>query len=291
MSRGAQEILEFDKLRELLRLRTTCAPGRRAVEELRFLRDAVALQAQFALIREARERLRGGNELGFGGLADPETWLAKIEGPGVALEAGELLQAASLLQTCGWLRLQFREEAAKFPLLNAQAEDVADFREALAAIRRCLLPNGEIADDASPALRRIRVSVAQTRDSIQKSLRQILRSRNAEAGEDYVTLRNDRFVIPVRAENRRSTPGLVHGASATGQTIFLEPFETVESNNQLVQLAADEAIEILRILRELTVKLQTSRAELIAAAETIALLDGIFARGRCFRRNRARPRT
>ena len=69
----------------------------------------------------------------------------------------------------------------------------------------------------------------QTRDAIQKTLKQILRSRNAEAGEDYVTLRNERFVIPVRAENRRSVPGVVHGASATGQTIFLEPLETVET--------------------------------------------------------------
>jgi len=77
MSRSTQEVLEFDKLRELLRLRTTCVPGRRAVEALDFLQDAAVLQSQFALIREAREWLRGGNELGFGGLADPELWLEK----------------------------------------------------------------------------------------------------------------------------------------------------------------------------------------------------------------------
>ena len=123
-----------------------------------------------------------------------------------------------------------------------RASSLADFRDALAAIRRCVLPNKEISDDASPALRRIRASIAQTRDSIQRALKQILRSRNADAGEDYVTLRNDRFVIPVRAENRRSVPGIVHGTSGTGQTVFLEPFETVETNNQLVQLAEEEGI-------------------------------------------------
>ncbi|HEY6388228.1 MAG TPA: Smr/MutS family protein, partial [Candidatus Acidoferrum sp.] len=106
------------------------------------------------------------------------------------------------------------------------------------------------------------------------------RSRNAGAGEDYVTLRNERFVIPVRAENRRSVPGVMHGASATGQTAFLEPFETVETNNQLVQLAEDEAAEIIRILRELTERLQMVGPPLLDAAETIAELDGIFARGR-----------
>ncbi|MGC1417816.1 MAG: endonuclease MutS2 [Candidatus Acidiferrum sp.] len=280
MSRTAQDVLEFDKLCELLRLRTTCAPGRRAVDALEFGTDRGALEAAFALIREAREWLRGGGELGFGGLADPQAWIEKIEGPGVVLEPKELLDAASLLETAGWLRVQFREEAAKFPLLAARAASLGDFRDALTAIRRCVLPNGEISDDASPALRRIRASIMQTRESIQKTLKQILRSRNAEAGEDYVTLRNERFVIPVRAESRRSVPGIVHGASGTGQTIFLEPLETVEANNELTQLAEDEAAEILRILHGLTERLQLVRGALVDAAETIAELDGIFARAR-----------
>src|SRR5216683_472099 len=201
MSRTAQDLLEFDKLRELLRLRTTSAPGRRAVNGLEPGMDRAAL------------------------------------------ESGEFLDAASLLETAGWLRQQFREEAVKFPLLAARAAAISDFRDVHAAIRRCVLPNGEISDDASAALRRIRANITETRDTIQKSLKQILRARNAEAGEDYVTLRNDRFVIPVRAENRRTIPGVAHGASATGQTVFMEPFETVEANNQLVQLAEDEAAE------------------------------------------------
>lgn len=280
MSRSAEDLLEFDKLRDLLRLRTTCAPGRRAVESLGFGRDRAVLESDFARIREAREWMRAGRELGFGSLADPEGWLAKIQGPGAVLEAKELLNAASLLETAGWLREQFREDAAKFPLLAARAAAAADFRDTLAAIRRCILPNGEIADDASPALRRIRASIVQTRDSIQKALKQLLRARHAEAGEDYVTLRNDRFVIPVRAEHRRGIPGVVHGASATGQTVFLEPLETVEANNQLVQLAEDETAEILRILRELTLRLQSIRPALLAAAATIADLDSIFARAR-----------
>ena len=280
MARSAQDTLEFANLRDLLRGKTTCAPGRRAIEALQFGRDRERLKAEFARIREAREWLRQGRELGFGALADPEEWLSLIEGPGAVLEARQLLDAASLLETAGWLRQQFREDAAQFPLLAARAASVGDFRDALAAIRRSILPNGEISDDASPALRRIRASAIETRDSIEKSLRQILRSRNAAAGEDYVTLRNERFVIPVRAENRRSVPGVVHGASGTGQTVFVEPFETVEANNQLVQLSEEEAAEILRILSELTARLQAVRAPLMAAAETIAELDSVFARGR-----------
>jgi DNA mismatch repair protein MutS2 len=280
MSRTAQDVLEFDKLRELLRLKTTCAPGRRAVNALDPGMERAPLESAFALIREAGEWLRAGRELGFGALADPQGWLERIEGPGMALEPGEFLDAASLLETAGWLRQQFREEAVKFPLLAARAASVGDFRDVQAAIRRCLLPNGEISDAASATLRRIRASISETRETIQKNLKQILRARNAEAGEDYVTLRNDRFVIPVRAEQRRSLPGVIHGASATGQTVFMEPFETVEANNQLVQLAEDEAAEIVRILRELTEKLQTIRGPLLAATGTIAELDSVFARAR-----------
>src|SRR5437764_164131 len=280
MARTAEEVLEFDKLRELLLLRTTCAPGRRAVDALEPGTNRAALESAFALIREAREWLRAGHELGFGALADPQSWLDRIECPGAVLEPGELLDAASLLETSSWLRQQFREEAARFPLLAARAASISDFREVHAAIRRCLLPNGEISDDASTALGRIRTSITQTREAIQKTLKQILRARNAEAGEDYVTLRNERFVIPVRAENRRSVQGVAHGASATGQTVFMEPFETVEANNQLVQLAEEEAAEIARILRELTERLQAIRGPLQAAAAAIAELDGVFARAR-----------
>ncbi|MGB2901187.1 MAG: Smr/MutS family protein [Candidatus Acidiferrum sp.] len=280
MSRTAQDVLEFDKLRELLRLRTTCAPGQRAVKALEPGTNRAALESAFALIREAREWLRTGRELGFGALADPQGWLERIEGAGAALEPAEFRDAASLLETTGWLRLQFREEATKFPLLAERAASLGDFREVHAAFRRCVLPNGEISDDASAALRRIRASIKQTRDSIQKTLKQILRARNAEPGEDYVTLRNERFVIPVRAEQRRSVQGVVHGASGTGQTVFMEPFETVEPNNQLVQLGEDEAAEIVRILRELTEKLQVIRGPLLAAVETLAELDSAFARAR-----------
>jgi DNA mismatch repair protein MutS2 len=280
MSRTALDVLEFDKLLELLRQRTTCAPGRRFVDGLQPGMDRTATTAAFALIREAREWLRAARELGFGGLADPQNWLERIEGPGMVLESREFLDAATLLETAGWLRQQFREEDTKFPLLAASAAALSEFKDLLAVIRRSVLPNGEISDDASPALRRIRASVTQTRDAIQKTLKHILRTKNAEAGEDYVTLRNDRFVIPLRAENRRSVPGVVHGASATGQTIFMEPLETVETNNQLVQLREDEAAEIVRILRELTERLQRVREPLLLASETIAELDSIFARAR-----------
>jgi DNA mismatch repair protein MutS2 len=122
--------------------------------------------------------------------------------------------------------------------------------------------------------------MGQTRETIQKTLERMLRARGGDAGEDYVTLRNDRFVIPVRAAERRQVQGVVHAASATGQTVFVEPFETVEHNNRLVQLSEDETAEIARILTELTERLRGNLGPLQFAVETIADLDSVLARAR-----------
>ena len=142
------------------------------------------------------------------------------------------------------------------------------------------MPNGEINDHASHELARIRGAQVQARETVQHTLEKILRARGEEAGQDYVTLRNDRFVIPVRAADRRSVPGVVHGASATGQTVFVEPLEALEWNNRLVQLSEDEAAEIARILAQLTDRLRIERGPLEAAAAAIAEIDSVFARAR-----------
>jgi DNA mismatch repair protein MutS2 len=280
MARSAEEALEFDRLLLLLRGSTTCEPGRRRIAALTPLRDRTALEESFALIREAMEWLRGGAEMGFGALADPHAWLAKLGVPGSVLSPHELLDAVSLAETCAWLRQALAADREKFPLLAERGRLLGDFRALAQAIRRAVLPNGDISDDASPGLKRIRASMARTRETLQRRLKAILESRGAAAGEDYFTLRNDRFVIPVRAADRRSVPGVVHGASATGQTVFIEPLETLDLNNQLVQLAEDEAAEIARILSELTGRLREAHAPLEAAADGIALVDSVFARAR-----------
>ena len=292
MSRTAEDILEFDRLRELLRRQTTCAPGRRAVDALAFSTGRAALDAVFALIAEAIAYRQEGSELGFGSVADPEPWLAELESLAAVLTPAMLLAAASLADTVAFLRESFRASSGsssrdgirnpseKFPLLTARAGAVADLLPLAVAIRRAVLPNGEISDDAAPELKRIRANMGRTRETIQKTLERILRSRGGEAGEDYVTLRNERFVIPVRAAERRQVQGVVHAASATGQTVFVEPLETIELNNKIVQLSEDEASEIARILVELTERLRGNLGPLRFGVETIAELDSVFARAR-----------
>lgn len=280
MSRSAEQLLEFDRLKDIVSRYTTCAPGRRSTLALLVQQDSVALDVEFALVREAVAYLRAGSELGFGSLPDPDPWLARLIVPGSILVTGELLDVASLMDTAHAVRQTFKEDAAKYPRLSERAAALVDFRHLSTAIRRAILPNGKISDDASLQLKRIRENMEDARGKIHKSLEKILHARGQSTGEDYVTLRNDRFVIPVRAADRRTVPGVVHSASATGQTVFVEPLEAIDLNNRLVQLGEDELVEIARILEELTERVRLERGSLEAAAARVAHLDSIFARAR-----------
>ena len=170
------------------------------IEALAPQQDVVALDAEFILVS------RGGwifartvSELGFGAFADPEQWLARLAVPASVLSVAEFLDASSLLEIASSVRQLFKADAAKYPQLAGRAAKLGDFRHLATAIRRAILPNGEISDDASPQLRRIRVGIGQRRVTIGRSLERILRGRGETsgepAGEDYVTLRNDRFVF------------------------------------------------------------------------------------------------
>ena len=280
MSRPAEELLEFDRLKDIVSRSTTCVPGRRAIQALEPQQDVAALETEFGLIRETIAYLRVGSELGFGSLADPDAWLARMGMPGSVLVSQELLDVASLAENADAVRQTFKGEVAKYPGLAERAAALADLGSLLTAIRRAVVPNGEISDDASPQLKRIRANKIQGRTTIQRSLEKILRARGEPAGGDYVTLRNDRFVIPVRAGDRRGVPGVVHAASATGKTIFVEPLEAIDLNNRLVQLDEDETAEIARILEVLTERVRAERGPLEAAATSIAHLDSILARAR-----------
>ncbi len=160
MSRHAEQLLEFDKLKEIVSGFTTCAPGRRAILSLNPQLDASALNSEFTLIREAVAYLRPGAEMGFGSLADPEQWLAQLAMPASVLSSADLLDVASLMETANGIRQTFKGEAAKYPRLAEKAAAFADFRHLLTSIRRAILPNGEISDDASPQLRRIRTGIS-----------------------------------------------------------------------------------------------------------------------------------
>ena len=138
--------------------------------------------------------------------------------------------------------------------VRALSDQIADFAEFLRSFRNKIQPDGTLEDRASPELARIRREIEKQRRSIQESLRGYLR-RLAEGGtvqDELVTIRGERFVIPVKVEQKRRVQGVVHGASSSGQTVFVEPLETIEQNNELVRLLEEELAEIHRILLEMT---------------------------------------
>ena len=237
MARPAEELLEFDKLKEIVAGFTTCAPGRRSIEALSPQSDVAPLQAEFALIREAMEYLRGGSELGFGSLADPEGWLPRLSVPASVLSSGDLLEASSLIDAATAVRQTFKERGSQTSATGRTRRGAGRLSPPLdrnpargAAERR----NQRRRFAATAAHSRRHGRGAATNSAFA---RKYFAGRGEPAGEDYVTLRNDRFVIPVRASDRRAVPGVVHGASATGQTVFVEPLESIDLNNRLVQLA------------------------------------------------------
>jgi dsDNA-specific endonuclease/ATPase MutS2 len=213
VSRPAEELLEFDRLKGIVSRSTTCVPGRRAIEALAPQQDAAALEAEFELVREAVVYLRGGFEMGFGSLADSETWLARLAVPGSVLLPAELLDAAILAETADGVRQTFKGEGAKYPRLAERAAALADLRHLSAAIRRAVMPSGEISDDASQQLKRIRASIVQARGTIHRSLEGILRARGAERA-----LRDSCACLGPARRARSGPRGQRHGADDVRRT-------------------------------------------------------------------------
>ncbi|MGD0923489.1 MAG: endonuclease MutS2, partial [Terriglobia bacterium] len=157
---------------------------------------------------------------------------------------------------------------------------LADFRSLVAELDGKILPDGSIDSSASPELARIRRAMEHLRQEVQATLEKLLRrySQDHVLQDTVITIRNDRFVIPIRVEEKRRVPGVVHGASSSGATVYLEPLETLPLNNELVELHDREFAEIQRILAEFSAKLRERRVDLEAATEILSELDLAFAK-------------
>src|SRR5260370_707633 len=159
---------------------------------------------------------------------------------------------------------------------------MGDFTEFLRAFRNKIRPDGMLDDKASPQLASVRREMEKQKRGIQESLRGHL-PRMAGAGaiqEELVTIRGERFVIPVKAEQKRRVQGVVHGASSSGQTVFVEPLETIEQNNELVRLLEDEQAEVRRILLEMTRRIGERAKDIASSLEILAERELQFAKAR-----------
>jgi DNA mismatch repair protein MutS2 len=282
------EALEWGRLLDLVASFTHSRVARAWLLALLPSRDGAWIEQQHDLVAEMRLLLAQGLAPALGGLFDPTLLTDKARIPGALLEPEEIRDLLFLVDniTAWQAMIESPPEAlaARLPGLQAMSQlpEGAQLDSLVKSLRGRLNPDGSLSDDASPDLRRIRREIDRQQKVIEDSLRSTLR-RLAEGGstqDDLITIRGERFVIPVKAEFKRRIPGVVHGASSSGQTVYLEPLETIEQNNELVRLIDEEQAETRRIFLAMTREIGVQSSAIAQGAATLAQLDGLQARGR-----------
>jgi len=286
LAHSSARVLEFDAWRELLRGYTSSPLGQSRIRALAPSTDSAWIAEQQALTTEVREFRRAGGRFDFSGLLDITELIQKSRIAGAALETAEIRDVLLVVDRAAeWREIALHPPAnmrSEFRRLRVLSENVPDFTDFLRTFRNKILPDGTLEDHASPELARIRREIEKQRRVIQESLRGYLR-RLAEDGtvqDELVTIRGERFVIPVKIEQKRRVQGVVHGASSSGQTVFVEPLETIEQNNELVRLLDEEQAEIHRILLEMTRRIGEQAAAILASTEVLSELELQFAKAR-----------
>ncbi|HEY1985940.1 MAG TPA: Smr/MutS family protein [Terracidiphilus sp.] len=279
--------LEWDPLLALVAGFAASPVGRAAILALQPSTEEAWITHQHRLTGEVRLLLEDQVSIPLGGLFDPTQMAAKAQIPGAALEANELQAVARLANDiAAWQSLLQAPPArvvGRLPELGKLSANLTTSLRPLAeSIERKIQPDGSLADDASPELGRIRREQERQQRQIEESLRAALRKLSSDGAtqDDVITIRGDRFVIPVRSELKRRVSGVVHGASSSGQTVYVEPLETIEQNNELVRLLEEEQAEIHRIFVALTRQVGGYAAALVDGARVLALVDSLQARAR-----------
>jgi DNA mismatch repair protein MutS2 len=287
------EVLEFEALRQLVARFLSGPMGRRELDKVRPHTDRDRLAADLAETGEAIEYLRiaarpqparGGAAIrvDFGGLPDTQAAVQKLHIEGASLDPKEIFDLFALLDRAADAKSVLTAAAERFPRLGARAATIGEFRALLQELDGKILPDGTVSDHASVALARLRRDIERQKKAIQESLERFLRAHREEGvlQEEFVTIRNERFVVPIIAGQRRKLDGVIHGTSSSGHTLFVEPLETIDLNNELVRLSEEEAREVHRILREMTDRLRGYSESIRQTLAVMAELELIFAKGK-----------
>src|SRR5438128_5289532 len=279
-------VLEFESLRELLRGYASSPLGQQRTADIAPSNDRNWIENQQQLTTQIREFRRVGGGFDFSGLLEITKLVEKSRIEGTALDTAEIRDVVLVVDRAAeWREIALNPPTAMKVEWNAVATlsgGIADFTDFLRTFRNKIRPDGTLDDRAPQELARIRREVEKQKRLIQESLRSYLR-RLAEGGavqDELITIRGERFVIPVKAEQKRRVQGVVHGASSSGQTVFVEPLETIEQNNELVRLLEDELAEVHRILLEMTGRIGQRAAEIAAAVEVLSEIELQFAKAR-----------
>ncbi len=285
----SSNILEFESLRALIGRFVRSPLGKAELRKIDPGMDREKLEGALADAGEAidylgsvalsRQGARGSAvSLNFDSLPDSITAIQLLRIEGSSLEARQIYDLTQLLDRAGDARSILAVVEGRFPRLAKIVAGIGDFRQLLRDVSGKVLPDGTLADDASVALRRLRRDMERQQKEIHSSLERFLKAHREDGTlqEEFVTIRNERFVVPVVAGQRRKVDGVIHGASGSGHTLFVEPLETIDLNNELVRLTEEELQEIARILFDLTKRLREHAPAIAAAVDIMGRLDLIF---------------
>ncbi|MCK5381299.1 MAG: endonuclease MutS2, partial [Candidatus Latescibacteria bacterium] len=275
------EVLEFDKVREIVSRYTISALGRERVATLAPMDDVRKIREELSRVAEFLDLVSFGDPMPIRGIKDVRSALERCAVEGAMLEPQDFLDLGDTLGVIRKLTAYFASHREKYPLLSRLAKELEGHPEVEAAIGRVVDPGGDVKDSASKALSRIRRDIEARRESLRSELDALLKRLPDQVVRDrLVTLRNGRYVIPIRDSQRGRVEGIVHDQSASGATVFVEPLITLERNNQIRQLELAERREIGRILRELTTQIRSIRESLMAGMRILSELDVLYAKAR-----------
>ena len=278
-----QHLLEFDQVQADLMQLTVSALGQSQIEALTVSADFDRIETWLAEVSELKEIRAVHGALPLGGMCDIRAALARARVEGEILAPLELRQIYDTLRA-GKATREFigAIESPHYPRIQAKVAQIAFLQPVEAAIRQAIDEEGEILDGASPKLKHIRKELRHTREKIQTWLQHFLQRAESQSiiQDQVITSRHERYVIPVKASSRGKVRGIVHDQSASGMTVFIEPLETVELNNRIASLEAEEKQEIRRILLELTALVRAHRPVIQETIAILGELDFINAKAR-----------
>lgn len=279
MNDQAFNILEYDQLRNLLHRGAQTSMGRERIVALVPLDDLTMLRSALEAVAECVQLRKRGVSWSFSELSDPGEAIARLRVEGTALDASTILELSRLCSQALSARASIIAERDECPVLSEVVGGLPrELNSLVARIANKILPSGELDDRASPELARIRHEITRLRSSITRSLESLMRRSEEAVQDELVTIRNDRFVIPVKSDHQGRIKGVAHGYSSSGATAFVEPLETIDANNELQSLREMEAQEIARILFGLTEELRQELPTIEMAARAVAELDFINAK-------------
>ena len=284
MNEHTAKVLDYDLIRDELRTYTVTPMGETLAQQLQPHTDTALLDIQLRETSEMTALLAADDDLPLAPVADLHLHVEAAQLAGYYLEGQQFLEVADCLEVLQKLRRFARHNAQRLPLLARRLASLADFSIFLRQIRSAIDERGAVRDSASPLLQEIRKTLHHTGERIHRTLLRLMATHDSVVQDAVVTIRNDRFVVPLKTDFRRALRGIVHGESASGATVYVEPDSVVSLNNDLLQTRAKEERAVREVLRELTERLAAQRVAIEQGLQLLGEVDFIVAKGRLSRR-------